>query len=95
MKDELDKPVAIRIGSDGRAYHDYDFEKVVAKVKKLTTEGHRCYQKFSCEKCDNRLGIDRPNTFYEQGSCDNCGHITNIRERGCNYTLVMNLGAKR
>lgn len=75
----------------GKEYHDFPWEQIVKKVADLVSEGHLCYQKFSCEKCDERLGIDRPNTLYETGHCDKCGHITNIKERGCNYLLVMNL----
>lgn len=92
MSDEVP---TIRIGPDGRRYNDYPFESVVAKAQELAAQGHRCYQKFSCEKCGQRLGIDKPNAFYEYGACDRCGHTTNIKRRGCNYLLVSRIGSGR
>jgi hypothetical protein len=29
--------------------------------------------------------MDVPNVFYKTGRCEECGHITNIKEDGCNY----------
>jgi hypothetical protein len=70
------------------SYKDYPFEQVCASVDELAAEGHRCYQKFTCGKCGERLGMDRPNVMYTSGSCDKCGYVTNIKERGCNYMLI-------
>lgn len=69
-------------------YHDYPFIEVVASCTKLLNLGHHFHQKFSCDKCGQRLTVDRPDVLYETGTCEACGHTTNIQERGCNYMLV-------
>lgn len=71
-----------------RQYKDYPFDVITAKVQELAAQGHRCYQKFSCDKCGNRLGMEEANKFYTQGSCDKCGHITDIKKKGCNFMMV-------
>lgn len=67
---------------------DYPFNEIKAAVEDLSAKGWECYQKFTCERCGQRLTMDEPNTLYKTGSCDQCGHITNIAKNGCNYLLV-------
>lgn len=31
--------------------------------------------------------MDEPNVLYKSGSCDKCGHITDIEKQGCNYLM--------
>jgi hypothetical protein len=31
--------------------------------------------------------METPNVFHKTGSCDQCGHITDIEKQGCNYLL--------
>jgi len=38
--------------------------------------------KFTCERCGNRLTFDVPNVLFKRGSCDKCGHITEIKKVG-------------
>lgn len=70
---------------------DHPFDEVVAQVESLrrTRPGIKCYQKFTCAGCGNRLTIDEPFRFYTQGTCDNCPAVTDIRAQGCNYLIVM------
>lgn len=67
---------------------DYPFYECAATAEKLIEKGAEIYQKFSCEKCGQRLTIEEPNRFYMTGDCDKCGHVTNIVERGCNYMVT-------
>lgn len=64
---------------------DFPFWEVAKKAKKLVEEGFYLYQKFTCAKCGQRLTMSDPNVFHKEGSCDKCGHITNIELQGCNY----------
>lgn len=68
---------------------DFPFDEVIQKANKSVCDGHAVFQKFTCENCSNRLTIEEPNRFYETATCDKCHHETNIKERGCNYVLVM------
>ena len=67
---------------------DHPFDKVVRSADKIIRFGAIVYQKFTCSHCGKRQTIDVPNTFYTSGSCEECYHITNIKEKGCNYLVV-------
>jgi hypothetical protein len=71
---------------------NYPFYEVAEKASELIRAGADVYQKFTCGQCGNRLTMDEPNIFYKEGSCDNCGHITNIEETGCNYLVHFGAG---
>lgn len=66
---------------------DHPFGVILAAAKKHAEAGRLCYQKFSCSKCGQRLTMETPNVFHRTGSCDQCGHITDIEKQGCNYLL--------
>lgn len=70
-------------------YKDHPFDAVCRKAEELVKQGLYVHQKFTCAGCGNRLTMSTPNHFYEEGTCDNCPTVTNIRKQGCNY-LVMN-----
>lgn len=67
---------------------DHPFREVIAAVEEHIANGALCFQKFTCAGCGARLGIDEPNRFYTHASCDKCGHLTDLIERGCGYLLV-------
>jgi hypothetical protein len=73
-------------------YQDYPYEEIAASMMEKAAEGFRVYQKFTCGKCGQRLTMPKPNAIYETGSCDKCGHVTNIRQSGCNYLLIAGMG---
>lgn len=69
---------------------DHPFDEVVRKARAVIAQGSvNVHQKFTCSGCGIRLTIDEPNTFHEFGTCDQCGKVTNIRQRGCNYLIHM------
>lgn len=70
-------------------HKDYPLTEIVAKCLTLTAQGHTVYQKWTCGGCKKRIGSENPNVLTEKGQCEECGHITNIKETGCNYLLVM------
>lgn len=67
---------------------DHPFDDIIKSVTEQIALGNLCYQKFTCAKCKNRLTIEEPNKFYTNGSCDKCGHITDIKAQGCNFMLI-------
>jgi hypothetical protein len=74
-------------------YNDFPFDKMCEQGEKLIGEGYQLFQKFTCAGCGNRLTMDVPNTFFEQGTCDNCDTITDIKKQGCNYLMHITLNA--
>jgi hypothetical protein len=74
--------------------NDYPFEVVSEGANAVVERGGMIYQKFTCNGCGNRLTMDVPNTFFKQGSCDQCGVVTDIEARGCNFLAVFPLTEK-
>jgi hypothetical protein len=68
---------------------DYPFNEITLAIERLAAQGAQCFQKWTCEQCGERFGMDEPNTLYKTGYCESCNHVTNIEERGCNYAIVM------
>lgn len=69
-------------------YNDYPIAECAKEADKIIAMGGKVYQKFTCEACGQRLTVDTPNVFYLTGSCDQCGHITDLTVKGCNYLIV-------
>jgi hypothetical protein len=67
--------------------NDYPWEEVTAAASQLAAAGYNVHQKFTCAGCGQRLTMEEPNQFYEQGSCDKCDAVTDIKKQGCNYLL--------
>jgi hypothetical protein len=67
---------------------DYPFDEVVDEAARLVMRGFTVFQKFSCQQCRQRLTVDTPNSFHPTGSCEQCGALTDIKARGCNFLLV-------
>lgn len=75
--------------NDTTTVSNYPLEECVRKAQTYINKGAKVYQKFTCANCGQRLTMDVPNTFYETGDCDKCGHVTDIKADGCNYMMVL------
>lgn len=75
-------------------YRDFPFESICKEAETLIRKqpSIKLYQKFTCDGCGNRLTMDKPNVFFETGTCDNCPTVTDIKAKGCNYLAHMVLG---
>lgn len=74
---------------------DHPLSEVLKTATTLCQRGANVFQKFTCSKCGERLTMEEPNKFWEYGTCDKCGTVTNIKAQGCNYMLEMRLGDSR
>ena len=85
----------LRNGHDGphyyRSHDDHEFDDCISSANALVRRGDTVYQKFTCHACGNRLTMDVPDKFWTQGTCDQCGEVTDIQLSGCNYLVVMRL----
>jgi hypothetical protein len=70
---------------------DHPFADCVKAASDLIAQGHVVFQKFTCAWCGARQTMERPNRFYDYGSCEECGpdKVTNIMKHGMNYQLWM------
>jgi predicted RNA-binding Zn-ribbon protein involved in translation (DUF1610 family) len=75
-------------------YRDFPFEKMCEQAHGLIRQGMLVYQKFTCSTCGQRLAMEKPNVFFEEGTCDRCGSVTDIKRRGCNYATAITYGVK-
>lgn len=70
---------------------DFPFYEVAAGAKEMVDLGNTVYQKFTCGNCGSRQTMDTPNVFFKTGKCQECGYVTDIEAKGCNYLLVRDL----
>lgn len=68
-------------------YQDYPIEECARVADKIIDKGGTIYQKFTCSCCGARQTMDEPNVFYKSGSCQECGGLTDIEAKGCNYLV--------
>jgi hypothetical protein len=54
---------------------------------KQTAAKIEIYQQFICDQCLTKQTMPDPNVLYTHGRCEECGAVTNIEERGCNYAV--------
>ncbi len=71
-------------------YNDYPFDQVAADAEQLINEkGAVVFQKFTCASCGARQTMAEANKFFTSGKCEECGAVTDIKSRGCNFMMVM------
>jgi hypothetical protein len=68
---------------------DHPVEECMETANDLIRQGHTIYQKFTCDKCQSRQTMPDENVFYASGKCEECGHITDIEAKGCNYMAIL------
>jgi hypothetical protein len=70
---------------------DFPLDEVVKQANELFANDRDAilFQKFSCENCGRRQTMETPNKFFARGQCEECGHITDLRVKGCNYMVVL------
>jgi hypothetical protein len=68
-------------------YKDIPIEECARNADKLIRAGAVIFQKFTCENCGQRLTMTEPNTFFRYGTCDQCGHKTEIKK--CGYAMMV------
>lgn len=56
--------------------------------KEILPRGWHYLQKFSCDKCGNRLTMDVLDILYVEGECDKCCAITDIKKSGCGFMMI-------
>lgn len=58
-------------------------------AEKWISDGYIIFQKFTCERCHSRQFIDLANVVCETGSCEECGHVTDLRTRGAGLMSLL------
>jgi hypothetical protein len=69
--------------------HDIPFDDAVKQALELVEQGVVLHQKFTCSHCGSRQTMERPNAFFEQGICEECNEITNIKAQGCGFAALI------
>lgn len=68
---------------------DVPYDECCAMAKSYFDMGARVFQKWTCDGCGDRVTASKPNAFYKYAMHEDCGHITNIMEKGCGFMLIM------
>ena len=70
-------------------YNDYPIEECAAACKKIIARGGTVYQKWTCENCGDRVTGNEPDKLFTHGHHEDCGHVTDIRKKGCSYIAIL------
>ena len=66
----------------------YPWDVVVAAVaEKRKDKNVNVHQQWNCEHCGVKQTMETPNVLYEQGQCEKCQCITDIKKNGMNFML--------
>jgi hypothetical protein len=68
--------------------NDHPFWEVAEQVGQHIMDGHSIHQKFTCSGCGSRQTMAEPNKMFSFGECEECGHTTDLQQKGCNYVIV-------
>ena len=68
--------------------NDYPLQDCADAAEKLVADGCQVFQKFTCTKCGSRQTMAEPNKFFTSGACEECGAVTDIAAKGCNYVII-------
>jgi hypothetical protein len=67
---------------------DYPLLECLETMNLLVLKGVTVYQKWTCEKCGDRVTANKPNTITRHGHHEECGHVTDLSVKGCNYMAI-------
>ncbi len=70
---------------------DIPWPELLAKADHAIKKGATLYQKFTCENCGSRQTMDTPNSFYMQGVCEECKHVTDLVKNGGGYMATFSV----
>lgn len=76
-----------------KKYNDFPFDEARKAADGYAKQGCIVIQKWTCAGCGERLS-GAPFVWTDNGRCDEvdgrmgCGHVTDIRKQGCNYTIM-------
>ena len=68
----------------------HPWDEVLENANNHIANGADVYQQFNCEHCGAKQTMDKPNTFYMSGICEECRHETNIKLNGMNFMVHRN-----
>jgi len=76
------------------AFKNYSLEECAHAIAKLLEEHPHAavYQKWTCEKCGDRVTGNERNKLFWFGHHEECDHTTDIRKTGCNYAVHYVIG---
>ena len=73
-------------------YVNAPLDEIAKAAEQEIRAGATIYQKFTCQRCGERVGIDVPNQLFTKGRHDDClvepGCITDLEKHGCNYMAI-------
>lgn len=73
-------------------YNDYPIDLIAESMQKQIARGATTYQKWTCAGCGERVTANEPDTVYRTAKHEDCGHVTDIEARGCNFLFILRAG---
>lgn len=69
----------------------HPFADTALKASQMMERGAIIHQQFNCEHCGIKQTMAEPDKFFEQGECEECGKVTDLKKNGCNFMARFDL----
>lgn len=80
---------------DYRKITHYPWHEVSRNFLRQVKAGRIGFQTWNCDECGAKESMAQSNALYWEGECENCGHVTDLRRKGFNFTLIVGVNVKR
>ena len=68
---------------------DVPWDALCARAEEWSAKGAYVFIKWTCVVCGSRQTFAEPNHIYDEGECEDCGAVTDLRKTGGGFALVM------
>jgi hypothetical protein len=66
----------------------YPFDTIIATARERMMAGMKIHLQFNCAKCGMKQTFEQEDYLSERGQCEECGHITSLKDDGCNLMVI-------
>lgn len=66
----------------------HPFYEVAKTAGEAVARGDTVHQQFKCAGCGIKQTMEKPDAFFTKGTCEECGHVTDIEKDGCNFMVI-------
>lgn len=67
---------------------DFPLSEIAHSCDLVIKNGGFILQKWTCDGCKRRLTANNVNVMVENGHCQHCNTVTDLKLRGCNFALL-------
>ena len=75
--------------TDQQRPRDLPWDELNARGREWADKGAYVFVKWTCVVCGSRQTFPEPNHLYDEGECEDCGGVTDLRKTGGGFALIL------